>query len=106
VKASGWTSSPKPHRTGYPSGYPLKMYRSDFILGLLYHQFEIFQFRHNAMRDIINRRVILKHFSKIYIVSFFLKNFFLKKTLMTSTLVFPKNVLCKKTLQKKKSFHQ
>ena len=33
VGASGWTSSPKSHKSGYPGGFPYEIYCADFILG-------------------------------------------------------------------------
>jgi hypothetical protein len=69
VPASGWTSSPKPHKTGYPANYPKQIYRVDYILGLLYYHFEILDFPHSAMKSVLTLKLLSKKLSQVYMVN-------------------------------------
>ena len=68
VCVSGWTSHTKSHRTGYPGGFPYDIYRADFILGVLYHHFDITKFDHNTMKHIITLRLMATRLTAIYTV--------------------------------------
>ena len=69
VAASGWTSTPKKHKTGYPVNYPKKIFRADFILGVIYHHLDIVVFSHNAIIEVLSLRTMSSVLSKVFKVS-------------------------------------
>ena len=71
VAASGWTSTPKKHKTGYPANFPMKIFRVDFILGILHYHLDIVDFSHSAIKDILSLRTLSLVLSKIFKVSLY-----------------------------------
>ena len=72
VRATRWT---RDRITGYPSNFPQRLFRADYILELLQYHFEVVNFEHSCMQQILDARKMSKAITQIYMVRpFFIKD--------------------------------
>ena len=75
VKSSRWT---RDRITGYPTNFPPRVFRVEYIIQVLYYHFEVVSFEHSCMTDLISLRHMVGELSKLYVVIFLI--IFLRKS--------------------------